>query len=71
MYDLAVSENMRARWKDRGAENPFFRELDGALTTNPLPPFSVIAQYLSPRGGLATNDETGFHYMAFSLRREP
>ena len=41
-----------------------------ALAENPLPPFEVLRQYLSPGGGMVVDDETGIHYMAFDLRRE-
>jgi hypothetical protein len=70
LYDLATSEKMRGALKGQSENNPFFRSLDDALTANPLPPFAVLAQYLAPGGALLTSDETGFHYMAFSLRRE-
>ena len=69
-YDLANAEDTK-RQLARGAEgNPFFRDVDQALKDNPLPPFSVLAKYLAPGGGMMTNDETGFHYMSFTLRRK-
>lgn len=71
LYDMATSDTMRGALKGRAENNPFFKSLDSALTSNPLPPFSVLAQYLAPGGALLTSDETGFHYMAFSLRRDP
>jgi hypothetical protein len=68
-YDLASAEDTK-RQLARGAENnPFFRDVDQALKDNPLPPFSVLAKYLAPGGGMMVNDETGFHYMSFTLRR--
>lgn len=70
LYDLARSEGIRSRLKTQAKNNRFFKNVDDALTANPLPPFAVLAQYLAPSGGLVTSDETGFHYMAFSLRRE-
>jgi hypothetical protein len=71
IYDMATSESMRGALKGQAANNPVFRTLDDALSTHPLPPFAVLAKYLAPGGALLTSDETGFHYMAFSLRREP
>ena len=71
LYDLANSQNIRGSLKSQVENNKFFKGVDDALTANPLPPFAVLAQYLAPSGALVTNDETGFHYMAFSLRREP
>jgi hypothetical protein len=70
IYDMATSQTMRGALKGQADNNPLFKTLDTALTDNPLPPFSVLAQYLAPGGALLTSDETGFHYMAFSLRRE-
>jgi hypothetical protein len=55
---------------EQGANNPLFKSLDQALKDNPLPPFSVLAQYLSPGGGMMVNDETGIHYSTFTLKRE-
>jgi hypothetical protein len=71
VYEMATSDTMRGALKGQAANNPFMKSLDDALTTNPLPPFAVLAKYLAPGGALLTSDETGFHYMAFSLRREP
>lgn len=70
LYELATSENMRGQLKTQAENNRFFKGLSDALDANPLPPFSVLAQYLAPSGALLTSDETGFHYMAFSLKRE-
>ncbi len=70
LYQMATSQAIRQRL-DGGAEtNPVFRALSGALNENPLPPFSVVAQYLAPGGGMLTNDSTGFHYTGFTLRRD-
>jgi hypothetical protein len=70
MYEMATSDDVHQRLAARAENNAFFRTLQTALKDHPLPPFSVIAQYLAPGGGLLTNDETGFHYTGFSLRRE-
>jgi hypothetical protein len=70
MYEMATSDDVRQRLSARAENNQFFRALQNALKEHPLPAFSVIAQYLAPGGGLLTNDETGFHYTGFSLRRE-
>jgi hypothetical protein len=70
MYMLATSPTMRTRLRDGAEDNPLFRALNAALEDNPLPPFSVIAQYMAPGGAVVTRDETGIHYTAFTLRRE-
>jgi hypothetical protein len=70
LYELATGEQTRQQLTD-GAENvEVLKVLDSALNDNPLPPFKVIAQYLAPRGGMLTNDETGFHYTIFTLKRK-
>ena len=70
LYELATAPATRTRLSEQAGSNRFFGALDKALTNNPLPPFAVIARYLAPGGGLVTDDETGIHYTAFSLRRE-
>ncbi len=70
LYELAVAETTRDQLAAQGPNNPFFGALDGALREHPLPPFSVIARYLAPGGSLLTNEETGFHFTRFTLRRQ-
>lgn len=67
MYDLAKSDDVRNRLAE--TEQPVLRALQAALEENPLPPFSVIAQYLAPGGAMYTYDELGLHHVAFGLRR--
>jgi hypothetical protein len=70
-YDLAQTEETKrslARQADSG--NQFFSRIDKAMKDNPLPPFSVIAKYFAPGGGMMVNDETGFHYTGFTLKRK-
>jgi hypothetical protein len=69
-YDMAMAEDTR-NLLARGAENnPFFQDVEKSLKDNPLPPFSVLAKYLAPSGSMMTNDETGYHMMSFTLKRE-
>lgn len=70
MYDLATGDDSRrnmAAWAER---NEFFRVVNQALDDNPLPDFAEIAKYLAPGGGLITTDQTGIHYIGFSLKRK-
>jgi hypothetical protein len=69
-YDLAVADSTRQALERQAENNRFFKSLDTAMKDHPLPPFAVIAKYLAPSGGLITNDETGIHWMTFSLRRK-
>ena len=69
-YELATSPNTRRRLEEAAPTNAAFRALNEALKANPLPPFSDIAKYLAPGGGMMVSDETGIHYTAFSLKRD-
>ena len=69
-YDMAMAEDTR-KMLARGAENnPLLADVDQALKDNPLPPFSVLAKYLAPSGSMMVNDETGYHMMSFTLKRQ-
>lgn len=69
-YELARDPKNRERLRDVSDNNGFFKALLAALDKHELPPFSVISKYLAPSGGYLVDDETGLHYMNFSLRRE-
>ena len=69
-YDLANAERTKEALKRQAERNPFFKSLDTALQNNPLPPFEVIQRYLAPGGEMATDDDSGLHFMSFSLRRK-
>jgi hypothetical protein len=70
VYDLAQAERSRQGLTRLGENNPFFKSLNAALEENPLPPFEVLSRYLAPGGGMMVNDETGFHWTAFTLKRK-
>lgn len=70
LYDMAADDNTRSTLSGAAEGNRFFKALDGALTDNPLPEFSVMQKYFAPTGALVTNDDTGIHYMGFVLRNE-
>ncbi len=69
-YELARDPKNRERLREVSDNNGFFKALLAALDKHELPPFSVISKYLAPSGGYLVDDETGLHYMTFSLRRE-
>ncbi len=69
-YELARDPQNRERLRQVSDRNGFFKALLSALEKHELPPFSVIAKYLAPGGGFLVEEETGMHYMSFSLRRE-
>lgn len=69
-YDMATAEDTKRQLARGAQDNPFFQDVEKAMKDNPLPPFSVLAKYFAPGGGMMVNDETGFHYMSFTLRRK-
>jgi hypothetical protein len=72
-YDLAASDATRDALKQqttKNPNNPFFSALDQGLSQNPLPPWEAVSKYFAPDGAMLTEDPTGFHYMAFALRRK-
>jgi hypothetical protein len=72
MYDLVQNGGVKnlMPWQLRSQENPLMKTMNSALEKQPLPPFSVIQKYLSSGGGLVIDDETGIHFMSFSLKRK-
>ena len=70
LYDIATNDDNRTRWAERAEENQFFAAINGAFNDHPLPPFEVISKYLAPGGGSLTSDESGLHYVGFSLKRQ-
>ena len=58
------------RIHEQREQNAFFRAVDDAFEQEKFPPFPVIARYLAPGGSLLINEETGLHYIRFTLRRQ-
>ena len=66
--------HVRKRRKEYLAEhaegNPFFAALLDSMAANELPPFEVIARYMTPSVGILYDTDTGFHGIAFTIRNE-
>jgi hypothetical protein len=71
LYELGTSSTIRERMAVNAPNNRAIQVLYESLQKNPLPPFSLFAQYLAPGGALLTNEANGFHYTTFTLRRNP
>jgi hypothetical protein len=69
-YELATSPAFRRSLSESAENNRVLKKLDQALRDHPLPPFSTIAKYLAPEGATLVSDQSGLHYMAFSLKRQ-
>jgi hypothetical protein len=70
MYDLATSEKAKAFLQLESQRNPFLKSINSSLEKQPLPPFSVLQKYFAPSGGIVTDDDTGIHFLDFSLKRK-
>jgi hypothetical protein len=69
-YEMARDPANKQRLQDASTNNPVFEALSQILDKYELPPFSVVEKYLTPSGAFVTEDESGIHYTAFSLKRE-
>lgn len=70
LYDLATSDATNQWLQESAQNNRFLKNVGSALDKNPLPPFEVLSKYLAPSGGVVVDDDTGFHYVGVTLRRE-
>jgi hypothetical protein len=70
MYDLVTSDRAKEGLQKQSERNPFFKSINSAMEKQPLPPFSVLQKYLAPGGSLVIDDETGIHFMNFTLKRK-
>ncbi|PHS14012.1 MAG: hypothetical protein COA78_06430 [Blastopirellula sp.] len=68
-YDMAQAESTTQLLDSQAENNQFFGALSKTMKDNPLPPFSVVSKYMAPSGSIMINDETGIHFMGFSLKR--
>lgn len=69
-YDLLTSEKTREKIDENKDGRPMLTALAEALEQNKLPPFEVLAKYLSPGGGIIYDTDSGYHGISFSLRNE-
>lgn len=69
-YDLLTSEKTKEYLAEHAEGNPFFAALLESLAANELPPFDVIAPYMTPSVGVIYDTDTGFHGISFTLREE-
>jgi hypothetical protein len=70
VYELVRADTTQQGLDAASENNDFLKGVNKALKDNPLPAFSVLAKYFAPGGGMMVNDETGIHYMSFTLKRK-
>jgi hypothetical protein len=70
IYDLAKSDTTRTILEERSEDDDarFLKSLKSAMDENELPEFEHFLKYMAPAGSVLINDESGLHYMAFSLK---
>lgn len=71
VYALITGTETQARLERQGEQNEFLRNVGAALRDHPLPPFETFARYVGPSGTVLVDDETGWHFVQFQLRRSP
>ncbi|MEM9943849.1 MAG: DUF3352 domain-containing protein, partial [Planctomycetota bacterium] len=52
-------------------DNRYLRGFKNRFDDNPLPEFEAVEKYFKPNGWLMTDDDTGFHFLAFQVRSDP
>ena len=55
---------------EMAVERPFVARLQQTMDDNPLPSYEEIKQYFPPSGSFITDDETGYHFLAFTVKSE-
>lgn len=70
LFDAVADGDTQDAILDRAEDNPFFGAMQKAFIDNELPDFDDMEKYFVPAAGVMTNDETGFHYMAFSQKAD-
>ena len=71
MFNAAQSDGSK-KMLERLKDNEEFGETAGrflgAFEDNPLPDYDEVKQYFQPLGAFVTNDDTGYHFLLFSLK---
>lgn len=69
VHGLAQNARIHEQLAKGGEKNPFWQDLQQALTDRPLPPFEVIERYFAPGGTVIVDEPTGIRYFSFVLKR--
>ena len=68
--EIAQSEDTQDMMSEMAVERPFVARLQQTMDDNPLPSYEEIKQYFPPSGSFITDDETGYHFLAFTVKSE-
>jgi hypothetical protein len=71
IFELVNSEETRTFISGQVENNEYLAGIKQRFDDNPLPDFDDVRKYFRPSGGYAVADDTGYHFLAFSLRENP
>jgi hypothetical protein len=67
-FEVAKSDGAKNFLSSASADNKYVAGIKRAMDDHPLPDFEQIKKYFRPSGAFITDDETGYHLLAFQLR---
>ena len=70
LFELTKSAETRDFISRRAENNKYLDGIKRQFDENPLPDFDEMKKYFRPSGGFAVSDETGYHFLGFSLRAD-
>ncbi len=70
LFELADDEGIKDFLRKASEDVEIAGGMLGALEDNPLPDFDDLVDYLAPSGAFITNDESGWHMLAFQIKSE-
>ena len=70
LFELAGSEQTQSFLSSQIDDNPVLSGIQSRFAENPLPDFDDMKGYFRPTGGFVVSDDTGYHFLAFSMKSE-
>jgi hypothetical protein len=70
LFELAGSEQTQSFISGQIEDNPVLAGIQSRFAENPLPDFDEMKGYFQPTGGFVVSDDTGYHFLAFSMKSE-
>jgi hypothetical protein len=70
LFELAGSEQTQSFLSSQIDDNPVLSGIQSRFAENPLPDFDEMKGYFRPGGGFAVSDDTGYHFLLFSMKSE-
>ena len=70
LFELAGSEQTQSFLSSQIDDNPVLSGVQSRFAENPLPDFDDMKGYFRPTGGFVVSDDTGYHFLAFSMKSE-